>query len=496
MAEFDEPISDRELDVLSRLAEGASNREIAQQLSISHNTVKVHLRNIYTKLGVSSRTEATTVALQKGLLSIPGVEVETEDIEEPVREEDGAGRTPEKVVPSVQAPPAEETLSGTAPARAGTQGGHADESMVRSTPLARPGNRRLLYFVGFLALVALLLAVAAAARVWLDAESATTTPEGAIATAATATEPSFTEANLGANWRQGLSLPQARSAMAVASVGLNIYQIGGETDEGITNAVSVYDTQTRHWLSGQPKITPVADAAAAVLGGEIYVVGGRLENGQATSVVEAYSPLNDGWRSVVSLPRPVMGGVAVTDGDVLYLLGGRRDDEALTEAHRFDPARQQWEELPALEQARAFASGGLLDGQPHVVGGSDGERTLASCERFDPAANDWSTCPEMQVARQGGAAAVVLNKLYVLGGGRSGESPFGEVYEPDGVWSEMESPVEVDLDGWTRLGVTNVETRIYALGGQRHGERSDEMFIYAPLVYRYFIPSASASGDG
>jgi len=489
MAEFDEPISDRELDVLSRLAEGASNREIAQQLSISHNTVKVHLRNIYTKLGVSSRTEATTVALQKGLLSIPGVEVETEDTEEPGREEEGTGHASEKVAPSAQTLPAKETFSGTAPARAG----HADESLVRSTPLARPGNRRLLYLVGFLALVALLLALAAAARVWLDAGSATSTPEGALVTA---TEPSVTEVNLGANWRQGLSLPEARSASAVASVGLNIYQIGGETDEGVTNAVSVYDTQTRHWLTGQPKITAVADAAAAVLGGEIYVVGGRLENGQATSVVEAYSPLNDGWRSVVSLPRPVMGGVAVAGGDVLYLLGGRRDDEVLTEVYRFDPARQRWEELPGLEQARAFASGGLLDGQPYVVGGSDGERALASCERFDPATNSWSACPEMRVPRQGGAAAVVLNKLYVLGGAGSGESPFGEVYDPDGVWSEMESPVEVDLDGWTQLGVINVETRIYALGGQRQGKRSDDMFIYAPLVYRYFIPAASASGDG
>ena len=60
----------------------------------------------------------------------------------------------------------------------------------------------------------------------------------------------------------------------------------------------------------------------------------------------------------------------------------------------------------------------------------------------------------------------------------------------------MEAPTEVDLAGWSHLGVTNVETRIYALGGQRPGGRADEMFIYAPLVYQFFIPAASASGDG
>ncbi|GHO78678.1 transcriptional regulatory protein YdfI [Ktedonobacter sp. SOSP1-85] len=62
-------LSERELEVLRRVASGERSKEIAAQLGISLRTVGAHLTSIYTKLGVDSRTSAVAVALERGLLS-------------------------------------------------------------------------------------------------------------------------------------------------------------------------------------------------------------------------------------------------------------------------------------------------------------------------------------------------------------------------------------------------------------------------------------------
>jgi DNA-binding NarL/FixJ family response regulator len=64
-------LSPRELEVLDVLAEGRTNREIAERLFISERTVAVHVRHILAKLEVSSRTEAAGTAIRLGLVAGP-----------------------------------------------------------------------------------------------------------------------------------------------------------------------------------------------------------------------------------------------------------------------------------------------------------------------------------------------------------------------------------------------------------------------------------------
>ena len=64
-------LTDKEDQVLNLLVQGKTNNEIAEELSLSPGTVRFHVSNILSKLGVSNRTEAVSFALQHGLTKIP-----------------------------------------------------------------------------------------------------------------------------------------------------------------------------------------------------------------------------------------------------------------------------------------------------------------------------------------------------------------------------------------------------------------------------------------
>jgi len=64
-------LTSREMEVLELIVQGQSNKEIGASLTISEATVKSHINNILSKLGVTDRTQAVTTALQRGLVHLP-----------------------------------------------------------------------------------------------------------------------------------------------------------------------------------------------------------------------------------------------------------------------------------------------------------------------------------------------------------------------------------------------------------------------------------------
>ncbi len=66
----DEALTTREIDVLRHISGGNRNRDIADQLFISEETVKVHVKHIMEKLGASDRTEAVAIAVRRGIIQL------------------------------------------------------------------------------------------------------------------------------------------------------------------------------------------------------------------------------------------------------------------------------------------------------------------------------------------------------------------------------------------------------------------------------------------
>jgi DNA-binding NarL/FixJ family response regulator len=70
-ARADHPaLTDREVEVLQLVYRGRRNKEVAAALAISEETVRVHLKNVFSKLGVSDRTAAVNVALRRGIIHV------------------------------------------------------------------------------------------------------------------------------------------------------------------------------------------------------------------------------------------------------------------------------------------------------------------------------------------------------------------------------------------------------------------------------------------
>ncbi|MCB0016246.1 MAG: hypothetical protein KDE09_00580 [Anaerolineales bacterium] len=455
-SELGEPLSDRELDVVQQLALGAANRDIAKELSISPNTVKVHLRNVYTKLGVASRTEALSVAMQQGLIPAPKSEAPEivpappEAIDLPVVPATPDVNQPGSALPAANAFPAPRSV------------GHH--------------WRLIAIFSGLLALTLLVI-------FWWNTQDPAIEPVAS----------DFVESPIGdSNWRTSRPLPDPLARMAIATNGLNIYHIGGEQDGAVTDQVWLYDTSTFSWRSVASKPTGIADTTAVVLFGEIYVPGGQLADGQPTATVEVYSPVNDGWRPIASLPKPIAGALALTDGTHLYLFGGWDGTDYLDDAFVYDPSSDSWRPLSPLPAAKAFAAGGFVADRLYVVGGYDGQADLSSCHWYDREEDSWHECPETLEPRAAAGAAVIFNRLYLIGGGWHAPVTYSEFLDTSNdTWQVANDPVLNSNDRWAHLGVANVERRIYAMGGEIDSGSSGENLVFLPFPYESFLPAST-----
>ena len=177
--------------------------------------------------------------------------------------------------------------------------------------------------------------------------------------------------------------------------------------------------RAQSWADGPPMGRARANAAVAVLGGELYVIGGENTTGQPLGVVERYDPVAEAWETVESLREERHSAAAsILNGKILLMGGSVDDGEATDDVEIYVPHENDWESFDSMEEERKGLASAVLGGLVFALGGGRGETFLTTCEAFDPVRDDWYPYPEWALypGRASFGAATVGDAVYMAGG--------------------------------------------------------------------------------
>ena len=449
------PLSDREMEVARLLATGATNAEIARALVISPHTVKVHLRNIFEKLQVNSRTEASIMLVQRNWLALPGMEIATNGVPE-------GGATDGHAIGSAVAiatVPPEPIYVAPEPAP------------LADLPM-RPARWQLYYLVG-----AIVLTLAALLTPHLPLWSRTSIDLLSDSGRTVLGQP-FPQ--LQARWEPRIQISTPRSRLALVYLQQRLYAIGGENATGSTVAnVDTYDLEVNEWRAAPALPEALSNLAATTFNDRIYVAGGSSKSGNAQpsstqpTVISdrffVFDPKTAKWQEAGRMPNPLAGAELVADASAFYLLGGWDGQLMHDEIWRFVPPTDgsvlvpEWTLVGRLRTPIAFFGAALVNDEIFVVGGQDGQHDLNTAEAYSLTSNQWRDLPPLTSPRSGLRLVYDGLALFALGGG----GPYAiDTYERfdllNNLWSNFPSPLP---GAWRNLAAVVQEGRIHLIGG-------------------------------
>jgi len=387
-------LSERELEILRLLAGGCSNKQIAQQLGISPNTVKVHLRNIFEKLGLASRTEAALFAVRAGLAETP----------EPAP---AAERRKPRLLIGLLILIVLSLLVWAVWAAAGQRQTPATDApeaasrwqVLNELPLASGGMAGVVY------------------------ENSLFLIGGETPHSVSSNLTRF-DLSTGA-WQAQADklLPVSRAQAAV--LGDLIYVAGGLTaTEYPTASMEVYSPRVDRWEQRAPLPHALAGASLAAFEGFLYLFGG-WDGKNDSAAVYRYDPQADAWQPMTGLPSARSYASAVVVENKILVMGGLQGQHVLDETWAYYPQRDQlaetpWEAKAALPAPRYAAGGAALAGQVYLAGGfTTPDQTTAQPVLliYRPADDQW-LAGEAPPVEPGGWSCLLAARenLYLLGG--------------------------------------------------------------------------------
>ncbi|HEY62832.1 MAG TPA: hypothetical protein G4N95_09310 [Anaerolineae bacterium] len=438
-------LSEREQEILALVANGASNKDIARELVISINTVKVHLRNIYGKLGISSRSAATLYAVREGIVSPNG--------------ENGNSYLENKEY---------------IPGEGGSIRGFLH--LLWSKP-----KQRMVILVSLIIVLGLL----GFGFIWgwkIIAENRANANREQV---------SNVEVELN-RWHELAEMITPRDGLAAVSYENKIYAIGGEASDGVIGITEVFDPETNEWSRVANKPIPVSEISAAIVGGKIYVPGGKQKDGIPTNIMEVYYPQENIWKTSSPLPIPLSAYALVSFEGRLLVFGGWDGEKYRNDVYEYNPSLDRWTKRTSMPHPRGYHGAAVVNGKVYVVGGYDGDAYLADTDIYSPDAelrdeDPWKTAEMMPQPRAKFGVLSIADVIYVFGGeGMGGDMlPPLRYFPQDNSWKEFKAPDESYSE---KFGLALLGTNIYLIGGMDQANKLSSMVSSYEAVYVVRVP--------
>ncbi len=242
-----------------------------------------------------------------------------------------------------------------------------------------------------------------------------------------------------------------------------------------------------YWLAATPMPTPRIGAAAAAVGGRIFVVGGRDGFGRTVDKVEIFDIFDNTWSTGAPLPLPLQGLSLVSVQNKLYAIGGLKGLASIPSQTLFiyDAESGSWNRGADPPRGVGLAAAAARDERIHIFGGRSATGSISAHYVYDPLTNAWGQGEEMNSVREAMSAVVVDGKIY-LAGGREGSSVNNlrtfEVFDPENnLWDDLEPMPTRRGDG----GGTDLSGKIYVFGGDAATTTFDQVETYAPGERRW-----------
>jgi DNA-binding CsgD family transcriptional regulator len=371
------PLSEREQEILQLVATGLTNREIAQQLSISHNTVKVHLSNIFEKINAASRTEAVIYGIEHGLVEVPGGE--TASGQQPLTWRDVLRKyiwvwIPLLVVLAVFivlirtgvifGPPEPEPETASDVAESWQELAALPESRIGMAAVAYNQDVFVIAGEGQEGVSGTVFHYSIAEGTWTrmsDKPTPVRDVEGVLIGEKVFVPGGFTAAGTPTDileifdprqnlWKTGASLPIPISAYALVDFEGLLYLFGGWDGEQALDVVYVYDPASDSWQEGEPMPAASQDLGAVAFENRIIVMGGQYA-GESLDQAWTYFPSRDveggnPWEAFISMPAGCYDFGVASVYDTIYVIGGMVEDNDAQPGGAWMMTGEDWVDLP------------------------------------------------------------------------------------------------------------------------------------------------------